>query len=105
MVLGGLAHADDLSRISRLAGDIDDDVHTRSYGPGGPAGSVSPRRLPALPVERLRTLPVGHAIVLARRTPPVEAVLTPWWSGPHVDRIRDAIGDGRHPEAGTGDAA
>jgi type IV secretory pathway TraG/TraD family ATPase VirD4 len=92
VVLGGLAHADDLARISRLAGDVDDDVHTRSYGPNGPAGSVSPRRLPALPVERLRTLPVGHAIVLARRTPPVHAVLTPWWSGPHADRIRAAAG-------------
>jgi hypothetical protein len=90
VVLGGLAHADDLARISRLAGDVDEDVHTRSYGPNGPAGSVSPRRLPALPVERLRTLPVGHAIVLARRTPPVHAVLTPWWSGPNADRIRAA---------------
>jgi type IV secretion system protein VirD4 len=91
VVLGGLAHADDLARISRLAGDVDEAVHTRSYGPSGPAGSVSPRRLPALPVERLRTLPVGHSIVLARRTPPVHAVLTPWWAGPHADRIRDAL--------------
>lgn len=91
VVLGGLAHADDLARISKLAGDIDDDVHTRSYGPNGPAGSVSPRRLAALPVERLRTLPVGHAVVLARRTPPVQAVLTPWWSGPHSARISNAL--------------
>lgn len=91
VVLGGLAHADDLSRISRLAGDVDDQVHTRSYGPAGPAGSVSPRRLPALPVERLRTLPVGQAIVLARRTPPVQAVLTPWWAGPHAEQIRAAL--------------
>ena len=92
VVLGGLAHADDLARISKLAGDVDDDVHTRSYGPNGPAGSVSPRRLPALPVERLRTLPVGQAIVLARRTPPVQAVLTPWWDGPHADRITAVAG-------------
>jgi type IV secretion system protein VirD4 len=91
IVLGGLAHADDLARISKLAGDVDDDVHTRSYGPNGPAGSVSPRRLPALPVERLRTLPVGHAVVLARRTPPIEAVLTPWWAGPHASRITDGL--------------
>jgi hypothetical protein len=90
-VLGGLAHADDLARISRLAGDIDDPVRTRSHGPTGPAVSVSPRRLPALPIERLRTLPAGHAIVLARRTPPVHAVLTPWWDGPHAAPIAAAV--------------
>jgi type IV secretory pathway TraG/TraD family ATPase VirD4 len=95
VVLGGLAHADDLARISRLAGDVDDDVHTRSYGPNGPAGSVSPRRLPALPVERLRTLPAGHAIVLARRTPPVQAALTPWWAGEHAERIHAAMSGAR----------
>jgi type IV secretion system protein VirD4 len=88
VVLGGLAHADDLARISRLAGDFDDPVRTRGSGPGGPSVSVAPRRLPALPVEALRCLPPGHAIVLARLTPPVEAVLTPWWSGPHASSIR-----------------
>ena len=91
VVLGGLAHADDLGRISRLAGDVDDAVHTRSHGPTGPAVSVSPRRLPALPVERLRTLPAGHAIVLARRTAPVHAALTPWWDGPHAEAITAAL--------------
>ncbi len=106
VVLGGLAHADDLARISRLAGDVDDQVHTRSYGPAGPAGSVSPRRLPALPVERLRTLPVGQAIVLARRTPPVQAVLTPWWAGPHAEQIRAALDHpGSTPAPGHGSAA
>jgi type IV secretory pathway TraG/TraD family ATPase VirD4 len=106
VVLGGLAHADDLARISRLAGDVDDQVHTRNYGPAGPAGSVSPRRLPALPVERLRTLPVGQAIVLARRTPPVQAVLTPWWAGPHAEQIRAALAHpSSMPSPGRGSAA
>lgn len=100
VVLGGLAHADDLARISRLAGEVDEPVHTRSTGPTGPAVSVSPRRLPALPVERLRTLPVGHAIVLARRTPPVHAVLTPWWTGPHAEAILAAAE--RQPSAEAG---
>jgi type IV secretion system protein VirD4 len=105
VVLGGLAHADDLARISRLAGDVDDDVHTRSYGPNGPAGSVSPRRLPAIPVERLRTLPVGHAVVLARRTPPVHAVLTAWWAGPHAGRIHAALEGGSANLPATSDSA
>ena len=91
VVLGGLGHADDLTRISRLAGDVDDTMYTHHNGANGPGVSIQPRRLPALPVERLRTLPVGHAIVLARRTPPVHAVLTPWWAGPHADAIRTAV--------------
>ncbi len=91
LVLGGLAHTEDLSRISKLAGEIDEPVRTRSTGPTGPAESVSPRRLPALPVERIRTLQPGHALVLARRTPPVHALLTPWWKGPHAQQINAAL--------------
>ncbi|HVT71008.1 MAG TPA: TraM recognition domain-containing protein, partial [Trebonia sp.] len=94
LVLGGLAHTDDLSRISKLAGEIDDPVRTRSTGPTGPAESISPRRLPALPIEAIRTLAPGHALVLARRTPPVHAVLTPWWNGPHATRIHTALAEG-----------
>lgn len=91
VILGGLAHADDLHRISQLAGDIDDPVRTHSTGASGPSTSIAPRRLPALPVEQLRTLRQGHAIVLARRTPPVEARLQPWWNGPHAAAIRAGL--------------
>jgi type IV secretory pathway TraG/TraD family ATPase VirD4 len=90
VVLGGLAHADDLARISKLAGDIDEQTRTRTAGSTGTSTSIAPRRLPALPVEKLRTLPVGHAIVLARRTPPVEAKLRPWWSRTDAAAIRTA---------------
>lgn len=91
VVLGGLGHAEDLSRISRLAGDIDQPTRTRSTGPGGPSDSVAARRMPVLPVEELRCLPLGHALVLARRTPPVHAVLTPWWDGEHAAAIRTVL--------------
>lgn len=91
VILGGLAHADDLHRISQLAGDVDEAVATRTRGAGGASTSVAPRRLPALPVDAVRTLPPGHAIVLARRTPPVRARLTPWWQGPHAEAIRAAL--------------
>jgi type IV secretion system protein VirD4 len=91
IILGGLAHAEDLQRISQLAGDIDDPVATRTRGAGGTSTSIAPRRLPALPVETVRTLPPGHAIVLARRTPPVHARLQPWWRGPHVAAIRAGL--------------
>jgi type IV secretion system protein VirD4 len=89
VVLGGLAHADDLTKVSRLAGDIDDLTRTRSTGPGGTSSSTSMRRLPALPVEKLRCLPPGHAVVLARHTPPIHAKLTAWWARPDAAAIRD----------------
>jgi len=85
VVLGGLAHAEDLLRISRLADEVDevDEVdETRTRGASGTFLSTSVRRLPALPVERLRGLPVGRALVLARRARPIEASLTPYWRIP-----------------------
>jgi type IV secretion system protein VirD4 len=91
VVFGGLGHADDLQRISQLAGDIDEPVHTRTSGVGGGSISIAPRRLPALPIATLRTLPEGRAIVLARRTPPVEARLQPWYDGPHKVAIQDSL--------------
>ena len=90
VILGGLAHADDLSRISRLAGEIDDATRTRSTGPGGASVSTAMRRLPALPIETIRCLPPGEAIVLARHTAPVHARLTPWWQRADAPLIRAA---------------
>lgn len=82
VVLGGLAHAEDLHRISRLAGDIDRPLVTRSTGANGPSRSVTSQRLPALPLERIRCLPAGQALVLARRVAPVHVQLDPWWQHP-----------------------
>lgn len=94
IVLGGLAGAEDLHRISQLAGDIDDNVPTHTTGAGGTSTSVSARRIPALPITKLRTLPDRHVIVLARRIPPVEAELRPWWRGPHAAAITRAMTTG-----------
>jgi type IV secretion system protein VirD4 len=101
VVFGGLAHAEDLHRISQLAGEIDDPVTTRSHGAGGASTSIAPRRLPALPIEVLRTLPEGSAIVLARRTPPVHAKLTPWWDGPHSQQVLAALQDSASHETAS----
>lgn len=86
VILGGLAHADDLMRISRLAGDVDVPQITRSTSGGGgnhnTSRSVSSQRLPALPLERIRCMPAGQALVIARRCPPLQAQLKPWWQHP-----------------------
>ncbi|MGH9063177.1 MAG: type IV secretory system conjugative DNA transfer family protein [Acidimicrobiales bacterium] len=91
VVLPGLAHAEDLSRISRLAGEVDEETLSRSRGPGGETTSTSIRRVPALPLDRLRNLAQGHAIVLHRRTPPIEAVLAPWWERPCAEAVRACL--------------
>ncbi len=82
VVLGGLAHAEDLTRISRLAGDVDHPTLTRSHGAAGSNRTISTQRLPALPLEQIRCLPTGHALVLGRHNAPVLVRLTPWWQHP-----------------------
>ena len=94
VVLGGLAHADDLARICRLAGDRDEPTRSASRGPGGASTTMAIRRAPVLPIETLRCLPAGQAVVLARRSPPVRARLTPWWRRADAARIRAALADG-----------
>jgi type IV secretion system protein VirD4 len=93
VVFGGLGHADDLTRISRLAGEIDEEVGSASRGAGGPTWSTSLRQRPVLPLERIRSLEPGRALVLHRRTPPVETVLEPWWRRPCANRIRAALAE------------
>jgi type IV secretion system protein VirD4 len=88
VILGGLAHAEDLTRISRLAGDVDVPHVTRSSSATGGSRSISSQRLPALPLERIRCLPAGQALVIARRCPPVHVELTPWWRHPSQTRTR-----------------
>lgn len=79
VVLGGLAHSEDLQRISRLAGEIDDVTKSVSTGSSGRSVTTSVRRLPALPMERIRSLPVGRAVVIGRRAHPCEVRLQPFW--------------------------
>ena len=91
VVLGGLGHADDLTRISRLAGEIDETVDSTSRGTGGATWSTSLRSRPVLPLERIRSLPAGRAVILHRRTPPVEALLDPWWQRDCAKAVREAL--------------
>jgi hypothetical protein len=91
IVLGGLSHVDDLARISRLAGEVDEGTWSHTDGAGGRSWSQSVRRVPALPVERIRNLPEGRAIVLHRRTPPVEATLAPWFDLPCAPQVRASL--------------
>jgi type IV secretory pathway TraG/TraD family ATPase VirD4 len=81
LIYGGLAHAEDLQRISHLAGDIDQPTHTRTHpSAGNPGGwTTSQRRVPVLGIETIRHLPRDHAILLYRHLPPTITRLTPYW--------------------------
>jgi hypothetical protein len=91
VVLGGLGHADDLTRISRLAGEIDEEVDSQSRGAGGTTWSTSLRSRAVLPLERIRSLQPGRALVLHRRTLPIEAILDPWWERPCAPVVRRSL--------------
>ena len=91
VVLGGLGNADDLGAISRLAGEVDEEIITSSTGAGGASRSTSLRSRPVLAPERLRALPPDRAVVLHRRTPPVEAVIAPWWDQACAKDVRASL--------------
>lgn len=83
MVLGGLAAGDDLEELSRSWGERDDRIRSSSIdAKGRRAVSDSTRRLRVAPVEVLRGLPAGTAMVAAGAYPPIELRMRPWWDRP-----------------------
>ena len=91
IVLGGLADIDDLEDISRLAGEYDETSTTRTSSTTGGSRSTSFRRARVLPVEELRTLPFGWALLLHRTLRPVRLQMTPWWSRPDAEHVSAGI--------------
>lgn len=91
VVLGGLGNADDLAAISRLAGEVDEEVITTSKGGSGPSSSTALRRRAVLAPEELRTLASDRAVVLHRRTPPVKARISPWWKLPCAKAVQGSL--------------
>jgi len=88
LVFGGLAQADDLARISRLAGEFDGPTYTRSRGAGGDSVSTGVRRVPVLGVEELRSMAAGRAVLFYRHLPPIITRLPPWWDLPIAAAVR-----------------
>jgi hypothetical protein len=88
VIFGGLAQADDLARISRLAGEVDQTTISRSRGAGGASWSTGLRRIPVLGIEDLRSLPAGHAVLFYRHLRPAVIRLTPWWRLPIAASVR-----------------
>lgn len=72
LVYGGLTLEADLTAISRLCGERHEVVFDGQWG-------QRLERMPVLPVDRLRTLPMWHALLLHRVMPPTVVRLKPVW--------------------------
>ena len=90
------AFADD---ISRLIGDDDTRVHTRSHGRGrgGHGTSTTTRRERVLPTDQVRALPPFTALLLVTGIRPSPIRLVPWTHGPHAHAIHAALRAGEAP--------
>lgn len=87
LILGGIAEHEDLERISRLCGELDEP--TRSINRDGQHSSetIGTRRVRALEPASLRQLQSGEALLLYRRLRPIRTRLHPWWEGPYAKEI------------------
>lgn len=72
MILPGLGHVGDLESIARLGGELEVASESRSSGTSGSSTTTSPMWRPRWTPEAIRGLPLGHGLVLARRTLPIE---------------------------------
>ena len=99
VVLGGGGNSDDLKRISDLAGEVDEEVHSETHEAAtwfsqsharGAQAHVTVRKVPIWPVADLRQLENGTALVLsgAARIPTIR--WQGWWDRPEAKLIDQA---------------
>ena len=71
----------ELQDLERLGGDVEEDYWLRRPGGGGELHRYHERRVVKLtPVEYLREIPDGRAVLYRRHTPPVEMLVRDWES-------------------------
>lgn len=79
VMLSGSRDVEHLRELSALAGDTWVDRVSTSSNRSGESTQHSPDRQPLLPIERIRTVGLGWALLLYRDAPPTIARLVPWW--------------------------
>jgi type IV secretory pathway TraG/TraD family ATPase VirD4 len=77
--------------VSRLLGEEDIRVRTRTDGRGGAGVSVSTRRERVLAADHVRALPKFTALLLVTGVRPAQMRLVPWMAGPRADDIRATL--------------
>jgi hypothetical protein len=83
IILGGTPAARDLQDLSALIGERDEHTDPISVGDYGSRSlQRSTRRVPVMPPETIRTLPIGTALVLLRSAAPLVTDLRPWTAPP-----------------------
>ena len=88
VILGGTAAARDLQDLSTLIGERDERTDTITIGDYGSRGlQRSTRRVPILPPDAIRTLPLGTGLVLLRSTSPIVTDLRRWTNRPNGKRL------------------
>ncbi|MFL6100814.1 MAG: type IV secretory system conjugative DNA transfer family protein [Actinomycetales bacterium] len=91
LVMGGLDDVEYLDRLSRLAGERRIIRKSRTTSGRTTSTSTSVERERVLPVERLRTLPEGRALLMYRSVSPALVDLARWWDRPDADALRDSV--------------
>ncbi|MFF1452685.1 type IV secretory system conjugative DNA transfer family protein [Streptomyces sp. NPDC058274] len=86
----GLDDADFVEKVSRLVGEHDVSTVSHSRSKDGRSRSTSYRLERILPVDRIRALPKGTALLLATGVKPALVTLRPWYAEPGADRIAAA---------------
>jgi type IV secretory pathway TraG/TraD family ATPase VirD4 len=89
MLLPGVADLDTLRYFADLLGDTELREVTRTSGRGGATKSTSRRRVPLKPVDALRQLPDGQALLLYGRLPPITVRLRRWFDDRSLKRLAD----------------
>jgi type IV secretory pathway TraG/TraD family ATPase VirD4 len=86
----GLDDADFVEKISKLVGQHDVRTPSISRSKDGTSRSYSYRLDPVLPVDRIRALPKGTALLLATGVRPALIRLRPWYKEPNAAVISAA---------------
>lgn len=91
VILGGASSPRDLQDLSQLVGERDEQTVSTSRDPrGGRSTSTAVRRVPVLPPDAIRTLPLGTAVLLLRATRPIVLDLQPYHQRPDADQITES---------------
>lgn len=87
LMLGGLAEAEFLESVSRLAGERHVERRTTQFGGAG-STSVSTERERVIALAEIAQLQVGTALMFYRHCKPALVVLIPWWLRKDASRFR-----------------
>jgi type IV secretion system protein VirD4 len=95
LVLPGIADMQSLELVSRLGGEVDLPTSSLTRSPwwmaGGETVTWARQRQRRLPVEAVRQLSPGSALLLSGSMPPAHVGIPPWWAVPHLSRSEQVL--------------